>query len=299
MTLPTYDALFSPAIAALRALGGSASNAELDDRVATDLGLTDDELATTDRRGRSVFGYRMTWAKSYLKGFGLIDNSQRGVWSLTEEGSAAQSVDGAEVRRFVVKAYNERRKAGDKTAHPDDAEIEEGAGAEADWRLDLMDRLLALTPAAFEGLAQRLLRESGFVDVNVTGRSGDGGIDGTGILRLAGLITFPVLFQCKRWQGTVGSREVRDLRGAMQGRTEHGLIITTGTFSRDARAEAVREGAPPVDLIDGEQLLDELKRLQIGVFVRSVEVEEISVEARFFDALSAQEPTAKAPQANS
>ena len=152
---------------------------------------------------------------------------------------------------------------------------------EESWRQVLLERLLRLSPAAFERLAQRLLRESGFVEVKVTGRSGDGGIDGVGIVRLGGLLGFPVLFQCKRYQGSVSPGVVRDFRGAMMGRSDRGLIITTGTFSREAKAEATRDGAPPIDLVDGEQLLDKLKELRLGVTVRMIE--QVSVVPEFFD----------------
>lgn len=276
---------------ALRSLGGSATNIELDDRVATDLGLTDDDLAVSNSKGRGQFSYNLAWTKSYLKAVGLVQNSRRGVWSLTELGRRTDKVDTAEIKRKVRRDHADRRRprraGGVRTPESqpgiERAETELEIEAAEGWRDRLMDRLLALDSSAFERLAKRLLRESGFVEVEVTGRSGVGGVDGTGVLRLGGLITFPVLFQCKRWQGTVGSREVRDLRGAMQGRAEHGLIITTGTFSRDARDEANRQGAPPVDLVDGQSLLDKLKELQLGVSV--IEVEEVEIAAAFFDGL--------------
>ena len=149
------------------------------------------------------------------------------------------------------------------------------------WRETLSETLLNMHPAAFERLCQRVLRESGFIEVEVTGQSGDGGIDGRGIIRFAGLISFPVLFQCKRNSGNVGSGVVRDLRGAMQGRADRGLILTTGGFTRDAHAEATRDGAPPIDLIDGELLMDKLKELRLGVRVRMIE--DVTVDADWFN----------------
>jgi restriction system protein len=140
--------------------------------------------------------------------------------------------------------------------------------------------LFDLRPAAFERLCQRLLRESGFVEVRVTGQSGDGGIDGVGIVRLGGLLGFPVLFQCKRYRGSVGASAIRDFRGAMIGRADRGLSLTTGTFSREARQEATRDGAPPIDLVDGEQLLDKLKELGPGVQIKMVE--RVRVVPEFF-----------------
>jgi restriction system protein len=143
--------------------------------------------------------------------------------------------------------------------------------------------LYALPPDAFERLTQRLLRESGFVQVKVTGRSGDGGIDGVGIVQLGGLLGFPALFQCKRYRGSVGAGAIRDFRGAMIGRADRGLVITTGTFSRDARAEAISDGAPPIDLVDGEQLLDKLRELRLGVGVKMID--EVTVLPEWFTAI--------------
>ncbi len=143
--------------------------------------------------------------------------------------------------------------------------------------------LIALPPDAFERLCQRLLRESGFVQVSVTGKSGDGEIDGVGIVRIGGLLGFPILFQCKRYAGSVSASAIRDFRGAMIGRADRGLVITTGTFSRDARTEATRDGAPPIDLVDGEELMDKLRELQLGVDVKLIE--EVSVNNEWFGAL--------------
>ncbi|HSH80008.1 MAG TPA: restriction endonuclease [Herpetosiphonaceae bacterium] len=146
-----------------------------------------------------------------------------------------------------------------------------------------MAKLLELSPSAFERLCQRMLRESGFVEVRVTGRSGDGGIDGVGIVKLGGLLGFPILFQCKRFQGSESAGTIRDFRGAMIGRADRGLVFTTGTFTRDAKMEATRDGAPPIDLVDGEQLLDKLRELRLGVTVQMVE--EVSVDVEWFQSL--------------
>jgi restriction system protein len=153
--------------------------------------------------------------------------------------------------------------------------------AVTDWREQLLETLLAMAPAAFERLAQRILREAGFVQVEVTGRSGDGGIDGNGVLRLNGLLSFHVSFQCKRWQGSVGPATIREFRGAMAGRADKGLIITTGSFTKEASREATREGAAAIDLVDGTQLVDMLKSLGLGVMTR--QVEEVVVEQDWFD----------------
>jgi len=142
--------------------------------------------------------------------------------------------------------------------------------SEISWRDQLLDCLLKMDPSAFERLCQRILRESGFVKVEVTGRSGDSGIDGIGVLRV-NLLSFHVFFQCKRWKGSVGAPVIRDFRGAMVGRADKGLVITTGAFTVDAQREATRDGAPAIDLVDGETLCDLLKNLGIGVSTRQVE----------------------------
>ena len=139
-----------------------------------------------------------------------------------------------------------------------------------------------MSAAGFERLVQRLLRESGFIHVEVTGRSGDGGIDGQGILRLGGLISFNVIFQCKKWKNAVGANQIRDFRGAMVGRADKGLFITMGTFTKEAIKEATRDGAPAIDLVDGDQLVEKLKQLSLGVITKKVEIEQISIDQEWF-----------------
>ncbi len=202
------------------------------------------------------------------------------MWALTSKGGDLKTVDSRVVIR-VVREQSRRERQGriDSTeAEERQAEPETGEEETASWRETLLTTLLEMPPDAFERLCQRLLRESGFIQVEVTGRSGDGSIDGHGVMRLAGLLSFPVIFQCKRYRNTISSGVVRDFRGAMVGRADKGLIITTGSFTRDASAEATRDGAPPVDLIDGEQLIDKLKDLKLGVATRQVEVVEVNTE---------------------
>lgn len=176
----------------------------------------------------------------------------------------------AAIPKQVQKAYSDAKKG---AANPEDAGQPPAVVAElegGDWKDRLLSVLTTIDPAAFGRLCQRLLREFGFIKVEVTGKSGDGGIDGTGVLRV-NLLSFHVLFQCKRFSGSVGAGAVRDFRGAMVGRTDKGLIITTGTFTADARREATRDGAPAIDLVDGDALCDLLKDRRLGVVVEMVE----------------------------
>lgn len=274
MAIPTYDYLFNPLLTAIRKLGGSASIPEQERAVAELLALTEKEVSEIHRGNRTKLSYRLAWARNYLKRFGLLDNSERGVWSLTPEGLKTREADREEVKR-VVQAFERRQKKKEKDEDSDEPT--------ATWEDELLELVKGIDPSAFERLCQRLLRESGFIQVEVTGRSGDGGIDGRGVVRIGGVLSFHVLFQCKRYRGSVSPSIIRDFRGALVGRADKGLIVTTGVFSKDARLEAQRDGATPIDLIDGEELVEKLKELRIGVEVKQKIVEEIVIHRDYFD----------------
>ena len=178
------------------------------------------------------------------------------------------------------KRAEAKRAALTGSDQPQDVDSED----ESDWKSELLSVLKAMDPYVFERLARRLLREAGFRNVEVTQKSDDGGIDGMGVYRMS-LVSFPTYFQCKRYQGSVSAGAVRDFRGAMTGRGEKGLIITTGTFSPRARDEATRDGAPPIDLVDGDELCDLLKRYELGVTVTTRTIDDVEVQPQFFDTL--------------
>lgn len=276
--VPAYDALMNPLIQALKQLGGSGTIEEVEARTAKIAGLTDEQLSIlhdSSKGSQSQFSYRLGWTRTYLKKYGVLENSSRGVWALTAEGAKIDKVDPAKVKRSV-RAQSPRPSERNKPEPPDEPE------EAADWRDELRRTMLDMPPDAFERLAQRILRESGFIQVEVTGRTGDGGVDGRGIMQLGGMLSFHVIFQCKRYQGSVGPGQIRDFRGAMVGRAEKGLFITTGTFTQDARREATRDGAPLIDLVDSEQLIDILKKLELGVHAERVEIEEVTVDTEWF-----------------
>lgn len=276
MAIPTYDNLFNPLLTAIRNLGGSASIPEQERAVAELLALSEKDVSEIHRGNRTKLSYRLAWARNYLKRFGVLDNSERGVWSLTAEGLKKGAIDKEEVKRAVQAIERSQKKR----------EKEEGAEElTATWEDELLELIKGIEPSAFERLCQRLLRESGFVQVEVTGRSGDGGIDGKGVVRIGGVLSFHVLFQCKRYRGSVSPSVVRDFRGALDGRADKGLILTTGVFSKDARHEAQRDGATPIDLIDGEDVVEKLKELRIGVEVKQKIVEEIIIQRDYFEEL--------------
>jgi restriction system protein len=287
LEIPKYRSFFNPVLKALKALGGSASVEELDSK-ATDYikisGAALEILHNPETGTKTEVEYRMAWARTYLKTYGLISNSKRGIWTLTSRADGITEVDEFEVIRFL-----RLQKSDFKSKHESPLEIptskSEEDSVEVDpWRSQLFTILTKqLDPSAFERLTQRILRESGFTQVEVTGRTGDGGIDGRGIAKIHGIMSFHVVFQCKRYQGVVGAQDIRSFRGAMVGRSDQGLFITTGSFTRDAVKEATRDGAPPIDLMDGEGLADKLKELQLGIKVEMVE--RVTVDPTWFQSI--------------
>jgi len=280
--LPTFDRLMNPLLRALKALGGSGSIEEIYEKVIEIEKISEavlSQMHDPEGSNQTEVGYRLAWARTYLKKYGHLDNSARGVWSLTAQGRAVEEVDPQEVLKKVRsqdKKYAPRTNALDDEGSPIPLTVPPEVTAEETWKQRLFKVLTqSLAPAAFERLVQRILRESGFVQVEVTGKTGDGGIDGRGIARINGLMSFHVLFQCKRYKGSVSSGEVRDFRGAMVGRADKGLFITTGTFSPAAVREATRDGAPPIDLIDGNDLSEKLKELGLGITKEVVEVVKV------------------------
>lgn len=273
--------LSSAILEAMHHLGGSGTNREIHDEVVKLLDLDDKIVGLLLKEGASLteLEFRLGFERTGLKKFGLLGNSGRGIWSLTAEGRQTKELDHAK----LAKVWEKTESVKDETETPP---IESPEPDEEDdissWRDDLLALLHQMDPAAFERLFQRILREDGFYQVDVTGRSGDGGIDGIGVIRVGGFLSFRVLFQCKRYKGSIGAGVVRDFRGAMVGRTDKGLIVTTGHFTQAAKREATRDGAPEIDLIDGEQLMDKLKELSLGVKTERVVVERVMIDADWF-----------------
>lgn len=259
---------FGPLLDALRKLGGSGSPDEVVEQIAADLHISDDIQNELTPSGQPRFRNQVAWARFYLVREGLLDSSRRGVWSLTERGRSTTLThdQSAEIFRRWVAIFQQRRKAKAETLEPLEEQVAEETGAPSnDYRAEVLEVLRSLPPAGFERLSQRLLREAGFTHVEVTGQSNDGGIDGHGTLMINPLVSFKVLFQCKRYASSVTPSLVRDFRGAMSGRADKGIIITTGSFTAEARREANRDGAPPIELVDSEKLIDMLAHLELGL----------------------------------
>jgi len=280
----TFDQLMLPLMKALDSLGGSGSIDEIYEAVV-ELEKFDEEalavLHNPDKSSQTEIGYRLAWARTYLKKAGYLENSSRGVWTLTDKAKQAPEIDSRVIVNYV-RSLDRKTSQGTTTDPSDPAtSVDESPEEVLAWRENLHHVLVEeMSPDAFERLTQRMLRESGFVHVEITGRTGDGGIDGKGIARINGLMSFHIAFQCKKYKGSVGAPEIRNFRGAIVGRADRGMFITTGSFTKAAIEEANRDGAAPIDLVDGDQLADKLKELALGV--KTELVEKVTVEPEWF-----------------
>jgi restriction system protein len=272
---PRFVRYFAPIISALQDLGGSGRPSEVRDIIVEQLKISEEKQSELLANGTPRFDNQVGWARFYLVKSGHIDSSQRGVWSLTEKGRSISKMSHEQAMKifrdiqakFISKPQSDesskdRRGEEDQELAPDE-ELTSTAGKS--YKEQTLELLMSLSPQGFERFSQRLLRESGFEQVTVTGKSGDGGIDGIGILQVNPLVSFKVLFQCKRYASAVTPSQVRDFRGAMMGRADKGIIITTGTFTQEAKKEAVRDGVPPLELVDGSKLVRMLEQLEIGL----------------------------------
>lgn len=265
--MPAYSDLINPTITALQNLGGSGKVDEIYNEVLKIVSLPDEiiDFQHSEKSSQSELQYRLAWARTYLKNYGIIDNSSRSVWVVLPQHKDIKSVD---VDDCVTKVRSMFGKKPDTTTQNDDNLEDEGIDLPEEikpWRTKLHDILLNMNPFAFERLTQRLLRECGFSQVEVTKKSGDGGIDGFGKLMINGLFSFKVAFQCKRYNGTVPASDIRDFRGSLTTDVEKALFITTGSFSKPAKEEAMTQGKIQIDLIDGEEFMNRLAEFQIGV----------------------------------
>lgn len=280
--VPSQKDLMRPTIDALKALGGSGHIREIFSEILKQQDYSQEVIDEPSSDGRRTkLEYRSHWARTLLKHAASIENVSTGVWALTPGG---YTLNDKQIQARIDE-FNQHKRQSRPIGLSDDEAASEGPldeinDTENEWKNSLLDALKALTPKAFEQLSQMLLRVSGFIDVNITGKPGDGGIDGTGILRM-NLVSFRVLFQCKRYDGSVSANTVRDFRGAMQGRADRGLIITTGTFTPAAKAEATRDGAPLIDLINGDELCELLKDNKFGV--KTEMVEKVTVNDEWFE----------------
>lgn len=271
---PSSQFFIKPTIIALYQLGGSGANSEIYKKVIQITNLSEEIIDEMHSFTMTEVEYKLMWARTYLKNYGAVENSKQGVWVLTAKGASLAKQNDLDIKEIVRFTNN---KSGSSKNSDSDSFIEQKS-----WREQITDILLNMSPYAFEKLAQRLLRECGFSDVEVTKKTGDGGIDGTGKLRINGIFSFNVAFQCKRYKGAVGAPEIRDFRGSLSTNIEKGVLLTTGSFTRAALEEASSEGKRLIDLMDGEDLINKLAEYGIGLN----EVKSYEVDMDFFNSLN-------------
>lgn len=273
---------FGPLLNALRELGGSARPKEVVEEIAKVEKVPDEQREEVMKSGFLRFDNQVAWARQYLVWEGLLDSSKKGVWTLSSKGQTTflSSEDARKIFLKWVEIHQKARK--EKTSKKEIKKIqdeEEPEEIDSNLTPTLLEVLQSVSPVGFEHVCKRLLREHGFENVYVTQASRDGGIDGYGTLELNPFVSMKVLFQCKRYQGTVSRAQIGDFRNAMIGRADKGIILTTGTFSEDAKREASREGAPPIELIDGKKLVELFEKAELGVKPKVV----YEVDYNFFE----------------
>jgi len=271
---PPHQFFFEPTLQALDNLGGSGSNTEIYKQVIRLTGLSQQIIDEMHSFTMSEVEYKLMWARTYLKNYGALESSRQGVWALTNKGAEMLrkgKVDIKAITKFTTQ------KADNEDENPDVPQEQQKS-----WREQISEKLQTMNPYAFEKLAQRLLRECGFSEVEVTKKSGDGGIDGTGKLRINGIFSFNVAFQCKRYKKPVGAPAIRDFRGSLGTNIEKGVLITTSAFTQEAKDEASSEGKRLIDLMDGEELINKLAEYGIGLN----EVKSYEIDEDFFNSLS-------------
>lgn len=278
---PTYTELIIPTYEALKEMGNSATNNEIYNKIIENLNLSDKVVDEPHGENSSLgeLMYQLAWARTYLKNYGVISNSKRGVWSILPQYMGDIQLNKTEVVAYT--ALKKHKNKGNETQLIHNERLIDSPDEIAPWRKKIMDVLLNMDPFAFERLSQRLLRECGFTEVKVTQKTGDGGIDGTGKLKINGVFSFNVAFQCKRYKGVISPAIVQAFRGSLPQNIEKGILITTGTFSKKAKEEAANPSRQQIDLMDGEEFVNKLAEYEIGV----KPVIDYEIDETFFESI--------------
>jgi restriction system protein len=261
---PEFLKYINPVLTTLQANGGAGNSSDIIEKIIDSLGITDVELEEVTSNGQSRIRNQIQWARFYLFKAGLIDNAQRGIWRLTNEGLERNLTDD-DVYTLFKGVQESVKKSPTITPKKLELKFEDTATEDEEHSIGLLNLIQNLPAVGFEKLCKRLLTEIGIKDITITGGSGDQGIDGKGIVKLNDVVSLNLVFQCKRYKETVSPHHVRDFRGAMQGRGEKGLIITTGRFTKEAKNEASRDGVTPIELIDGDRLVELFEKHHLGL----------------------------------
>jgi len=293
---PKFVQYFQPVLSALKALGSSATPKEVFEWIESSIQVPKSEIEEINKSGQSKFENKVHWARFYLAKAGYIETEKRGIWVLTDMGRKANLTHSVALKIFhnvrLEGNWNKEEQSETSTSDIDSAQastssnlVDENASPDDDLYInqkDIQDQLFEilqnLDDKGFEELSARLLRHLGFESVNVTGRTGDEGIDGEGYLRLNRFVRTKVMFQCKRYTAPVGPGAIRDFRGAIQGRAERGIFLTTANFTRAAKEAAARENATPIELVEIDDIITLLIEERLGVS----ETKALKLDLSFF-----------------
>lgn len=238
------------------------------------------------------------WARMYLVNAGLLEPSKvagHGVWKLTQGGWLSP----LDMSTAAAIYYKTASSSSQGSKNKDEADLPAPSGDDhqqdlegtVNWQVQLKAVLWSLSDQGFEHLCAAIMTANGLDQIKVTGKSGDKGIDGMGLMYLddAGLISIRVAWQCKRYTNTtVGSAEVRNFRGSLDHKTDHGIIFSTSTFTAEAMKESVALGKAPVRLVPLDELIEMLRKLKLGV----VSEPEPAVVDAFFEQYRKSWPSA-------
>jgi restriction system protein len=288
--MPPQKDIDLPLLKALVAAGGKAPARDVYKAVEEFFPqLTDADRSETLPSGGSRWTNRIQWVRQALVDRGELTGAGRGIWAVTDKGrerlarelkclpDTAASHGSGESLQSEALASSEAAVA-DFPVNLEELAEDYAAAFERKILQELMDR----EPSEFEVFANKLLTVYGFRRMKVTNEhtAPDGGIDGNGELKV-GLATMRAAFQCKRWRGSVGRPEIDKFRGAIQGGFEHGYFFTTSTFSSEARLASIRDGAVPIFLFDGHEIVQIMIDKGLGVGHRPIEIYEDRLESLF------------------
>ncbi len=267
---PKFLKYWIPLVDVLKESGGAGATAEIIDSVINKMNIPEAELEETLKSGALKVRNQIQFARLYLVKSEFIDSSTRGLWKLTEKGFESKLTEEKVYKLFkkVQKTLADNRKNQDdekSNKYNDDSEYDNQEILDESHQTVVLNILKKLTPKGFELICKRLLTEIGIENVQITGGTNDHGIDGTGVIRINDVVSFTVIFQCKRFKETVSPSYIRDFRGTMQGRADKGIFLTTGRFTSESKNEAKRDGVPPIELIDGEKLVSLFEKYELGM----------------------------------
>lgn len=266
-----------PILDALRTLGGSGTPKEVTEKIIAEQKVSEKVLSEKISSGMSRFQNQVYWGRQYLVWENLLESTKKGIWKLSEQGYTTHLTEDESHKIFLkwVGIYSERRKQKeiignkpvDSVSVIEEIDIDETTNAKADYKQELLATLRNMKPLNFEKFSLLLLRENDFEELKLTGGSKDDGIDGSGVLRINPVVSFRVLFQCKRYaeNNKVARTQIADFRNAMLGRAEKGIFITTGFFTKEAQVEATRDGATAIELVDADKLVAMIEKTELGL----------------------------------